>query len=226
MPSVANDSGNKRITILPGKKHLILCEGKDDESFISCFAGSGFLSRTDFDAIQVSQYYGKDNLRNTMRVLINADGFLQIRSLLVFRDADDNIKSAQDSVKGAFGLVGLPVPQTECQWQDNGTIKTGFLLMPSCSAQPQEGALEDLCWDILAEKHGPLIKEEVEGFIHSLEADAKRSYVHRNKAVLHTYFSATEGLISASVGRAAEAGAFDWTSEKLQPLRDFLISMV
>lgn len=43
---------------------------------------------------------------------------------------------------------------------------------------------------------------------------------------IHTYFSATEGLISFNIGRAARAGAFDWLSPELDALHSFLISMV
>lgn len=217
---------SRKLTILPGTKHLILCEGKDDKAFLMSFLKSGFLNQFDLNFIQVTKADGVDNIRKMVLVLVNTDGFQQIDSLLVIRDADNDIRSAQDSVKGAFAAAGLPVPQTEYQWERGDTIKTAFLLMPTCSNTSQKGALDDLCWDILSEKFEDSIKEEVNGFISSLEADKKRTYVHKSKALVHTYFSATEKLIASGIGRAADAGAFDWTSEILDPLRYFLKSMI
>ena len=53
------------------------------------------------------------------------------------------------------------------------TIKTGFLLMPSCSEESQTGALEDLCWKIMTDKHGVPIHKEVVDFIESLKRKRK-----------------------------------------------------
>lgn len=217
---------NKALTIQSGKKHLILCEGKDDECFLSVYLKSGIFPESVLDTIQVTQANGVNNLRKMVMLLVNTDGFSQLKSLLVIRDADDNIQSAKDSVKGAFSSAGLPIPKSEYKWAENGTIKTAFLLMPACSSQSQNGSLDDLCWELLSEKHGPLIQSEVHEFITSLEAAQKRTYSHKIKALVHTYFSSTEGLIASSLGRAAESGAFDWTSEKLIPLQDFLKTMV
>jgi len=224
--SIHTNDQNGRVSIHEGTKHLILCEGKDDEQFISCFLNSDVFSDTDVTDIQVEQVRGVNNLRSTVLVLKNADGFSQLRSLLIVRDADENIGGARDSVKGIFKKADLPIPSSEHQWNDNGTLKTGFLLMPSCSSKSQIGALDDLCWDIISDKHGPLIRNDVVGFIDSLEYSGKRTFIHKSKALLHTYFSATEGLIASSIGRASESGAFDWHSEKLNSLRDFLKSMV
>ena len=217
---------NTTFSILPKTKHLILCEGKDDEVFLNTFLKSDIFTQYDVEQVQVMQVHGKANYCNTVKVLVNADGFSHIQSLLIIRDADANLQSAADSVKGVFSSVSLPVPPTEYQWRSDGSIKTAFLLMPSCDSGSQSGMLEDLCWEILTEKHGPLIRGEVEGFIDSLENSGKRTYSHKSKALIHTYFSATDALIASSIGRASESGTFDWTSPKLTPLRDFIISML
>ncbi len=218
--------GSAPSSIYPGTKHLILCEGKDDEGFLSSFLKSDVFSGTELSAVQVMQVQGVNNLRKTVMVLINADGFSDLSSLLIIRDADDNIRGAQDSVKSIFSAAGLPIPQNEYIWAREDSIKTAFLLMPSCSNQSQAGSLDDLCWKILSNKYGPVIQDEVNTFISSLETDQKRTFVHRKKALVHTYFSSTEQLIASGIGRAAESGAFDWTSPELVPLRDFIMSMI
>lgn len=225
MPSVRS-AEVETLKISPNTEHFILCEGKDDEAFLTSFLASDTFSQLDVSSTQVAQAYGVPKIRNQVKLLTNADGFSQLRSFLIIRDADTDIQSARDNVKGAFLDAGLPVPQGEYQWESNGKIKTGFLLLPACAAQSQTGSLDDLCWGILSNKYGPVIREEVEQFIHSLENNGKRSYPHRTKALVHTYFSVTEELIAAGIGRAAKAGAFDWKSQKLQPLHDFLASMI
>lgn len=217
---------NTTFSILPESKHLILCEGSDDEKFLKAYLKTDCFSQYDMSTVQVNQVFGKDNLRPTLRVFTKADGFSRLRSLLIIRDADTNVQGAADSIKSIFSSVGLPVPQVEHQWNDDGVIKTGFLLMPSCDVHSENGTLEDLCWEILTEKHGPLIRNEVEAFLDSLEDSGKRTYSHKSKALIHTYFSATEALIASSIGRASESGTFDWTSPKLTPLRNFIISML
>lgn len=226
MPISANTEATMPYIIPEGKRHLILCEGIEDEWFLKCYLDSYAFSDYDMSEIEVKQFRGINNIRNEMRVLPNVPGFSELRSILVVRDADDDIESAQDSVKDAFRLINLPIPQSEHEWFFKNTIKTGFLLMPSCSDKSQPGALEDLCWKIMTNKHGESIHKEVVGFIESLRQSGKRIYTHLNKAYIHTYFSATEGLISFNIGRAARAGAFDWSSPELDPLHSFLVSMV
>ena len=226
MPIITKDDKQELQTIDDAAKHLILCEGKDDKGFLEQFMCSSAFSEHEMDEVQVLQFMGKDKLRKEMEVFYKSPGFSHISSLLVIRDADNNIRSAQDSVKDAFKANDLPFPDTEYKWASNGKIKTGFLLMPSCSSQSQTGALEDLCWKIITNKQGTFIHKEVEEFLQSLEKNEKREYSHKNKALLHTYFSATDKLIASSIGRAAEMGTFDWLSDELKPLHDFLVEMV
>lgn len=225
MPTITHNE-NGRVSVDKNAKHLLLCEGKDDVKFMSCFLNSDVFTDYYVNDIQIEQVNGVNNFRSTVLVLTKSDGFSQLRSLLIIRDADNDICGARQSVKGVFEKANLPIPPNEYQWNDNGKLKTGFLLMPLCSNESQTGALDDLCWNILSGKHGSLIRDDVACFIDSLEQAGKRSFIHKSKALLHTYFSATEGLIASSIGRASDAGAFDWHSEKLNSLRDFLISMV
>jgi hypothetical protein len=42
------------------------------------------------------------------------------------------------------------------------------------------------------------------------------------KAKLHTYFSVHNDYASLKIGEAAAAGAFDWNSPVLDPLKNFI----
>ena len=226
MTAIAGSSGNDRFAIRSNTKHLILCEGRDDVGFLLHYINSEVFSKYDRSVIQVDQMRGIDRMPAFIQSLPNQDGFSQLLSLLIIIDADRNARSAKDKVKGALSRADLPVPEAEHQWQDSKALKTGFLLFPSCSEQSQTGALEDLCWALINDKYGPSIRNEVDDFIEKLVADGKRVIKHRMKSLVHTYFSATEELIASGIGRAAEAGVFDWTSPKLDPLHSFLISML
>lgn len=226
MPNEMNASSNSPWAIRPDARHLILCEGNDDYGFLNSYIQSSAFAENDMHEVQVMKVDGIPKMRSALLALCNSDGFSQLQSLLLIRDADTNVRSARDNIKGTFSEANLPVPEAEYLWADNGKIKTGFLLMPSCSDHSETGALEDLCWSILSEKHGTSICEEVGEFIHSLEMSEKRCFPHKSKALVHTYFSATDALIAASIGRAADSGAFDWESPVLQPLHDFLTSMI
>ena len=62
---------------------------------------------------------------------------------------------------------------------------------------------------------------------HQRDGVAKSDFMtYPHDFALIPYFSATEGLISFNIGRATRAGAFDWSSPELDPLHDFLVSMV
>ncbi|WP_406042932.1 hypothetical protein [Succinimonas sp.] len=45
---------------------------------------------------------------------------------------------------------------------------------------------------------------------------------HEHKSKLHSFFSVNENLISLKIGEASRAGAFDWNSNYLQPLKDII----
>ena len=205
-------------------KHLILCEGKDDFLFLCYWLNSSALSdkkafSMDF---QVLMFDGTGNLPAFLDALKVRSGYSTVESILVIRDADNNAEATQANVISAFAHAEMPIPTSPHKWQTDGQIMTGFLLFPSCTQDLKSGTLEDLCLQILRDEKSNEIIASTENYFGSLKKAGLRTFPHERKAKLHTYFSVTDDYISLKVGEAARAGAFDWRSQSLSPLRAFL----
>lgn len=207
------------------KPYLVLCEGRDAYNFLIYLLNSKELSSEPYfsNDIQVIDFGGNNNLKNYLEVLKNADGFQNIKSLIVIRDAERNAEEAIEQVQKAFSVANLPVPKEIGKYNDGENLKTGFVLFPTCDISYKNGTLEDLCLDILAEKNAKNTLADIDEFIAKLERERNRTFPHKFKAKLHTYFSVTDKFVSLKIGEAAKAGAFDWNSKKLEPLRNFLL---
>ena len=66
----------------------------------------------------------------------------------------------------------------------------------------------------------------IEKFMYELGKRHGREYPHDFKTKLHTYFSVTDKYVSLKIGEAAKAGAFNWNSPKLLPLKNFLLEII
>ena len=214
------------------KEHLILCEGRDAENFLIAYLNSAALSAQPMFAnnIQVMDFGGNEDLPKFLKAVQTYNGYDKVSSLLVIRDAERNAEKAKKSIQSAFQNAGLPIPEYPHMWtagqQKNGSLKTAFLLFPTCDNNPAEGTLEDLCLQILSEKSHEDILTEIERFMLSLHEKHGRVFPHKFKTKLHTYFSVTDDYVSLKIGEAANAGAFDWNSPKLEPLKNFLLKLM
>ncbi len=210
-----------------GMQHLLLCEGLDAQNFLIYYLNSSVFSSYSAlqQTVQVVDFGGIRQLSTAINAWKNMEGFENIKSLLVIRDAEASATDAAQSVKDAFKKAALPPPDGPNSLFKGSAISTGFTLFPSCDKLPQNGTLEDLCLNILQEKESRIL-EEIEVFMNKLGQEKLREFPHRFKTKLHTYFSLTDKYVSLKIGEAAKAGAFDWTSPKLNSLRGFLISIV
>lgn len=210
-----------------GMTHLILCEGLDEWRFLVTYLNSPVFA--DYPAIsrciQVENFGGNEDLNTQLQLWPKVPGFENLNSLIVIRDAETNAKSAMQSIVHAFQTAELPAPVSPALMTKGNPLITGFLLFPACDTRLEEGTLEDLCLSILNETDREIM-QEIDSFLNHLKEKELRTFPHEFKSKLHTYFSITDKYVSLKIGEAAAAGAFDWTSPKLDPLRDFLIQMV
>lgn len=221
-----NDSeGNKKV--LPGMEHLILCEGQDEWSFLVTYLNSPALSDIPklSTVVQVEDFGGNSNLKNQLELWTKAPGVDELKSIIVVRDAETNAEGAQQSIIHAFGAVNLPQPASPCQLVQSDSLTTGFILFPACNNTLVNGTLEDLCLSILEETDKQAL-QEINSFLADIKEKGVRTFPREFKTKAHTYLSITDKYVSLKIGEAAKAGAFDWTSNKLQSLRDFLIDVV
>lgn len=221
------------------KKHLILCEGKDAWKFLVRYLNSDALKENPFfsEDIEVLDLGGNEEFSGRLKALKEdkefgtlleslkgMDGFSDVISLLIIRDAELNVQKAVCQVQSVFRKNELEVPAVQGQWTQ-GTPKTCFLLFPAFGTKECPGTLEDLCVTILNDAKTEIPLEEVETFVEHLEQDCGQTFKHRHKTRLHTYFSVNDEFVSLKLGEAADAGAFNWFHPNLEPLKDCLSQM-
>lgn len=207
------------------KPYLIMCEGEDELRFLISFLNCSEVEDYPFFAndVQVINFGGNEELPLKLNVLKITPGFEQVKSLLILRDAEKDAQVAIRQIQNGLTKAGLPTPSEPGKWEGKN-LKTGFLLFPTCDTSVHEGTLEDLCLSILKEDASFEILTEIDTFLKLLEERHQREFRHEFKAKLHTYFSITDKFVGMKIGEAANAGAFDWNSVKLNSLKTFLLA--
>lgn len=210
------------------KQYLIICEEKDTEGFIIEYINNPGLKddlrfSNDLQTFNMGEI---NDLSRFLSTLKNMDGFEDIKQILILRDAETSVQSAVQSIKNALQANDLPVPDECNQWKSNEScsIKTAFSLLPNCSKCPEAGALEDLCWNILKDKDAEEQKKDVQSFISGIIEKYDSIGSHEHKSRIHTFFSINKNYVSLKIGEAAKAGAFDWNSEHLMPLKEVILN--
>ncbi|MBQ7680308.1 MAG: hypothetical protein IJT34_10730, partial [Butyrivibrio sp.] len=66
------------------------------------------------------------------------------------------------------------------------------------------------------------IQSSIDTFLNSMESAYGRRYRRKHKNMLYTYLSSSDEYVTMPLGVAADAGAFDWESVELEPLKRFL----
>lgn len=209
------------------KRHLILCEGRDAEEFLITYLNSEALSDNPSFAndLQVMDFGGNSELPVFLANVMNMENYDKVESILIIRDAEKDVTRAQNDIISALTECNLSAPHLPYEWK-NTSPKVGYLLFPTCNQSTQVGTLEDLCLAILAEVNREDIIKDIQQFMNEIGEKHNRAYPHEFKTKLHTYFSVTDAYVSLKIGEAAKAGAFDWNSEKLMPLKNFLLQVV
>ena len=198
-----------------------MCEGRDAEMFLIHYLESKALAKEPKFAneIQVLDFGGNDELRNFLVTLQNMDGFERVKSIAVIRDAESDFSKACREVTTAFKQAGFAVAGHCGEWVHAGELSVGYMLFP---LNEKEGTLEDLCLHILSEQQGDKVLTTVDDFLKTMEVENERRYSRRHKNRLHTYLASSDAFVTMPIGLAAKAGAFDWKSNVLEPLKLFL----
>ena len=100
-------------------KKLILAEGRDAELFL-VWAARSFRPQRDF---QVMDFGGVTDLHYFLSQLVNVDGYDDVETIVVARDAEENAKSAVESVQSAMRQAGMPVPTKAFEYTQNVSPK-------------------------------------------------------------------------------------------------------
>ena len=193
---------------------LLLVEGRDDARFFDAF-----LRRLSISHVQIAVVDGKDNFAPFLKnVLTIAPSYYRLRRLALVRDADNNPSGALRSLRSALVNAGLPAPFDPFSSWVNAQQSVSIAILPDGESS---GSLEDLCLQAIRDRPaGEAALESVDQYIHCRNPNGISQSRH-SKARLHSYLAVADdpGL---RLGEAADAGVWDWDSQALQPLADFL----
>lgn len=196
-------------TIVLDKPKLILAEGRDAKEFLK-WAYQGFR----VDGVQVVDFGGNAELRSSLQLIKNADGYEQVQSVLVARDVESDLGAAIQQVKSALLAAGLPIPTQPCCFAD-GCPRVAYILFAGQSSDcPQCGTLEDLC---LSSVVGDPLLDCVDDYL--VCAERKGDVRRPHKAKLHTFLAGKDAYVGAKLGEAAMRKAWDWDHSAFRQLR-------
>ena len=205
------------------KPYLILCEGRDAEGFLINYLNSEVLAQDKrfSNDIQIFDFGGNDDICNFLMNLKNMDSFGMVTSIAIIRDAEKDYAKACNEVSRALRKSGFVSVEKSGTWVcDDMGLRVGFILFP---LNNDTGTLEDLCLRILSEKSSENILSSINEFLADMETTHGRTYRRKQKNMLHTYLSSSDEYVTKPLGLASSAGAFDWESDELIPLKRFLI---
>ncbi|WP_370759127.1 DUF3226 domain-containing protein [Agathobaculum sp.] len=214
----------KRSIVQP---HLILCEGADEWNFLIRLLNHWIPEDAAFNTIQVIDFGGNDELKNFLETLPLLPNYEIVRSILIIRDAEQDYHAAIQSIKSSLKNNCFPVPDTVHQIIQGDRLKIAYSLFPTCSDAPQNGTLEDLAYSLLRNTDYPTAHlTEVNKFLEKIESLNNKKFARRHKNKLHTCFSINDDYVTLKIGEAALAGAFDFSSTLLSPLKKLIFNLV
>lgn len=222
------------------KKHLILCEGRDEQVFLNNLLKHYESDYEILNSIQVMNFGGNEQLKTQLPVIMMTSGFSDVRSLIVIRDAEKNGENALKSVTSILSNNKLPVPDHVFElsnkagnpYNDHVDIQTGIILFP-CTVHkknneeiPDDGTLEDLCFNIIrnSDNDPDDLKERTTDFVNTIN-DARKTPLKRiHKNLIHVFLASTDECVDAKVGEAVDRGAYDLDAPVIHRIVDFLKS--
>ncbi len=193
---------------------LLLVEGRDEVNLFEallkhCFAAVGKQD------IQIIDAGGRHSFRrNLTAIAAAARARPTLRAVGAVRDADDNARSAFQSVCDALRHAGYEPPSVHGAVSD-GDPPVGVFILPDGAGN---GAVETLCRQSVT---GDEASRCVEAFIDCLKEQRALRSRNEDKTFAHAYLAAGEDPV-ARVGEGARQGMWDFDSEAFAEMSDFL----
>ena len=190
-------------------KRVLLVEGKDDKDFFKAL-----LKHMGISDCYVDDVEGKDNFKTKIPALVKATGFMDnVEVFAVIRDADSDAEGSFKSICTAMQKVNLKPPGKMNKFSISSP-KIGVYIMPG---NFERGMLEDLC---LKTVKGHPAMECVNIYMDCVK---RLNVTLKNKAKSKAQaFLAAMPEIAASVGIGAMKGYWDFSSDELIDLREFV----
>ena len=190
---------------------LVLVEGKDEVNLFEEMIRSWSIQ-----GLQVLDVGGKRRFQSRLEVTL-ANSRRQGISLLaigLFRDADENLQGAMDSINTALNAVGLPGPLSPGEFL-LGSPSVGVFILPDCGST---GAIEQLCWEAVRETEAGRCSSN---YLECLKVSSALQSRDSGKTLVHAYLAAQDEP-SVSVGIGALNNYWPLDHSAFSDVRSFL----
>ena len=224
----------KKIKFKSEYPYVIVCEGKDEYSFLIAYLTHLEQNEKErfVDCHNVVDFGGINDINKLLNDIKQFPKYDDMKGFFIVRDAEGDanaaIKSLQSQIKNTWDI---DIDNTgTIQTTDDG-IKVGFFLLPGFDEQGNfiNGTLEDLCLDIICDIDEPISANNLlqcsDEYIDCITKKRGKSmkWLHKNR--LHMYFSSTDKFVGDKLGEAAKKGAFDLSSPRLSRLKEMIFQM-
>jgi len=221
--------GDKIIMNLKIEKDiLLLVEGRDEVEFFEAL----LKNINAHEVVQTIEVGGKDKFKNEFPALLLSPNFSSVKKYAIVRDADTSAKNTFKSVIGLLQRNNQPVPKYPGEMMTSNGVTTGIFIMPGNS---EDGMLEDLCLKTV--KEHPVLKcvDEYFSCLHDKLSHEKKITSNEpnkffypkneSKAKMHAFLAGMDKFVP-SLGIAAKKGYFNFNSEPLNEIKDFLQKLI
>lgn len=220
-----------QFTFHPEYPYVIFCEGRDEKEWLISYIEYLRTQCNLPDQFYVHDLGGNEDMLRVLPAISKLSNYNTAKAILFIRDAETNYQAAINSLSGKLLKsfhFDASIASLYCNnWyvtEDN--IKIGFTLFPGIAPGGTilNGTLEDLCCSILKTQSNIISTEEMQNlgiqYLNSLEKLQNQQFKRLHKNRLHTYFSGTDQFVGMKIGEAARAGCFDFSSCKLEYLKN------
>jgi hypothetical protein len=173
----------------------------------------------DKEDFQVMDFGGVDELRNCLSLLTRIEGYDQVETLVIGRDAETDVASAIVSVRDSMRLAKMPVPDKPFEYVSQDGLRTAFVIFPG--PQCKRGTLEDLC--LLTVTDDPIMPC-VDDFLVCVGGTGE-TLPRPHKSKLHCFLAGKDTYVGSTIGQASYKGAWNAHHNALQPFKSIIQKM-
>lgn len=195
------------------ERQLLLVEGKDECNFFEAL-----LAQENIKGVQWIDIGGKDKFPEAFSQLITNEGFNQVLTIGLVRDAEANkAEAAFQSLCDNLQKHHLPVPST-INTLNLGLPTVGIFIMPD---NQELGMLENLCLQTIAGQNLEQCLDDYLLCVSTNMASSERAKFNEPKAKVQAYLAARAPIVN-SLGLGAKTGYWNFSHPCFEEIKTFL----
>ncbi len=201
------------------KNRVVLVEGQDDERFFRKFLSHLGVG----EEYQLWDYEGKEHLSDSLMRISKDEGARSgaLQTLIVTIDADNDAQAAFSSVVYHLNANGLQPPKEKNKYSGSMPIDVGVFLL---CGRDGRGMLENLCLETVADHAAMPCVHSFSECVMALDNKPRNKAKAEAQSFMAAHaFPAAMPKFVRHVGEAAEKGYWNFDSETLTELREFLL---